>query len=411
MNPKISPRLIFKLFAIILPTGLLLSSLGFQGVSTAQAQAPGGPQVITSGPAAISQPLRSMPPSSQMSQPQTAGPANLVHMGRRLKASSGPNASAPSASAAGPALSIVQTSTMGSSMPEPALYFDGISANNNVLPPDSEGDIGFDPATGIKYYFQWVNLQFQIWDVTDPSAVSSVYGPQNGNVLFAALAGMGAAGICQTHNDGDPIVLFDHLADRWMVSQFAYVLGNFEQCIAVSASGDPTGSWYEYGFQLSTSKQGDYPKFAVWPDGYYMTMNQFYPDGSWYGAGAAVFDRAAMLTGSSARVLIYDLNEYGPGLLPANLIGPPPALGTPAYFTEWDDNVYGIGDSSDTVRIWYAHTDWSTPALSTFGADTSHTANVKITTANVDPALCGNPNAGDELHSAARHECKIGSHL
>ena len=277
-------------------------------------------------------------------------------------------------------------------MPEPNLYFDGISANNNVLPPDTEGDIGFDPATGKKYYFQWVNLEFEIWDVTDPASISSVYGPQNGKALFSGLSG-----ICKTHNDGDPIVLFDQLSDRWVASQFAYATGDFEQCIAVSASANPLGSWYEYSFQISTTRLGDYPKFAVWPDGYYMTLNQFTPriggGWDWYGAGALVFERAAMLNGASARALEYDLNEYGPGMLPATLTGPAPTPGTPAYFTEWDDaGSYGLGDPADTIRIWYAHTDWTNPANSTFGADAAHTANAKVTTTNVDPALCGNPN-------------------
>ncbi len=392
MNRKISLHLIFKLSSIVLLTSLLLSSLGFNAVSSARAQTPGGPQVIASSPVSISPPLSSLPLRALSSQPQAAGPANLVPLGKKLTPLNGAEAGPTKSSGAAADLSIVQTSPLGGSMPEPNVYFDGISANNNVLPPDTEGDIGFDPATGKKYYFQWVNLQFEIWDVTNPGSITSVYGPQNGNALFSGLSG-----ICKTHNDGDPIVLFDPLADRWLASQFAYATGDFEQCIAVSTSADPLGSWYEYSFQISTTRLGDYPKFAVWPDGYYMTLNQFTPriggGWDWYGAGAVVFERAAMLTGASARALEYDLNEYGPGMLPATLTGPAPAPGTPAYFTEWDDaGSYGLGDPADTIRIWYAHTDWTNPANSTFGADAAHTANAKVTTTNVDPALCGNPN-------------------
>ncbi len=99
----------------------------------------------------------------------------------------------------------------------------------------------------------------------------SVYGPAAGNTLWA-----GFGGICESNNDGDPITLFDHLANRWVMTQFALGFpNNFHECIAVSQTADPTGAWYRYDFQTSTTKMNDYPHLGVWPDGYYMSINQF----------------------------------------------------------------------------------------------------------------------------------------
>ena len=267
--------------------------------------------------------------------------------------------------------SIVQDSPVGNSMPAAAANFEGVDNVSGVLPPDTQGDVGFDPATGRKYYVQWVNLDFQIWDVTNPAAVTSLYGPAAGNTLWA-----GTGTICAANNDGDPITQFDHLSNRWMMSQFALGFpNNFHQCIAVSKTADPTGEWYLYDFQTSTTLMNDYPHFGVWPDGYYMTVNQF--DGTsyaWEGAGVAVFERSAMLAGLPARMIYIDLGavtlNYG-GMLPSDLDGPAPAVGTPNYFMEWDDSTW-LGDAADTLRIWEFKADWTVPANSTFGLNASY---------------------------------------
>ncbi len=274
------------------------------------------------------------------------------------------------------------------SMPVPSTSFEGVNNVSGILPPDTQGDIGYDSATDTKYYVQWVNLAFQIWDVTNPSAPTSVYGPAAGNTLWA-----GTGTICAANNDGDPITQFDHLANRWMMSQFALDFpNNFHQCIAVSTSADPTGEWYLYDFKTSSSLMNDYPKFGVWPDGYYMTVNQFNGGSEgWEGAGVAVFERSAMLVGSpSSRMIYLDLGaetlDYG-GILPSDLDGPAPASGTPNYFVEWDDSTW-LGDPTDTLRIWEFHTNWAVPANSTFGLNANYDPNYTIATQNVDPDLC-----------------------
>jgi hypothetical protein len=48
------------------------------------------------------------------------------------------------------------------------------------------------------------------------------------------------------------IALYDGIADRWLVSQFTTV-APYHQCIAVSQTNNPTGSWYLYDFWHATN--------------------------------------------------------------------------------------------------------------------------------------------------------------
>ncbi len=382
----------YGVIAFVLLLVLVFTSSGLAGSFPSGAEAlstptpkPVGksaPQVVSASYAGISRPLRSLAPIKV----DPNAPSLLRKMQDRLVIPKTRNG----LKNGGRDASIVQNSPVGKSMPASIANFEGVNNVSGVLPPDTQGDIGNDPATGKKYYVQWVNLAFQIWDVTIPAAPVSLYGPAAGNTLWA-----GTGTICASQNDGDPITQFDHLANRWMMSQFAPSFpDNFHQCIAVSASADPMGAWYLYDFQTSTTLFNDYPHFGVWPDGYYMTVNQF--NGTtdvWEGAGVAVFERTVMLSGGLGARMIYidtgpaTANSYG-GMLPSDLDGPAPAVGTPNYFMEWDDSTW-LGDPTDTLRIWQFHTDWAIPANTTFGANASYDPNLKIATTNVDPNMCG----------------------
>ncbi len=369
---------IFTLLALLASPFYLGGASFAAPISPQVPDQPPGMQIIKASYVGESQPLRSIPAK----KPDPDSASFLRTQRERLIIPKTSQQSTGSFDA-----SVVQNMSVLSSMPEPIANFEGVNNVNGVLPPDTQGDIGYDPNTGKKYYVQWVNLSFQIWDVTDPEAVVSLYGPAAGNTLWS-----GTGTICDYNNDGDPITLFDPLAKRWMMSQFA--LGfpdNFHQCIAVSATADPTGAWYLYDFLTSTTMMNDYPKFGVWPDGYYMTVNQF--DGrnfSWGGAGVAVFQRDAMLLGQPALMIYYDIGQvtkdYG-GMLPSDLDGPAPPYGAPNYFMEWDDSNW-LGDPQDTLRIWEFRTDWQKPANSTFGQNISYDPNLLISTSNVDPNLC-----------------------
>ncbi len=265
--------------------------------------------------------------------------------------------------------SVVQKSFLGVSAPPTIANFEGLNNVNYVLPPDTNGDIG------PNHYVQIVNLSFAVYD----RGGSLLLGPLPNNTLF-----QGFGGPCQTTNNGDPIVLYDHLADRWLLSQFAIPndpYGPYYQCIAVSATGDPIGQWHRYEFLVSDTKLNDYPKFGVWPDGYYMTVNQFEYDSGWdwAGQGVAVFERDQMLVGGEARMFFKDLYIEDPNLysmLPADLDGLPPPLGSPNPFVQMDDNVWG-----DQLQVWNFSVNWASPSA-------SFTRQNAVPTAPFDSNMC-----------------------
>lgn len=255
----------------------------------------------------------------------------------------------------------------------PLVSFEGVNNVNGVLPPDTVGDIG------PNHYVQAVNLAFAIYDRQG----NKLYGPANINTLW-----QGFGGYCESTNDGDPIVLYDHLADRWFISQFAlprFPFGPFYQCIAVSQTPDPTGAWFRYAFEYSRNKMNDYPHFGVWPDGYYMSVNQFSAGSlNWAGQGVAVFERDKMLAGQPARMIKFDL--YGTdanlgGMQPSDLDGPLPPSGAPNVFAEIDDDAWGY--SPDQLQLWQFTANWVNTASSSF------TKIGTIPVAAFDTEMCG----------------------
>jgi Fibronectin type III domain len=296
--------------------------------------------------------------------PPRAGERRSPHPPLRIRP-----AARPAADAGDP---VAQTSP-GLVAPATIVNFDGINNVDGVLPPDTNGDIG------PNHYVQWVNLSFAIYDRTG----SLLYGPADGSTIW-----QGFGGPCESSNDGDPIVLYDHLADRWLLTQFAlpsFPLGPYYQCIAVSTSGDPQGAYHRY--QFSFNKLNDYPKFGVWPDGYYMAINQFtyqLPQGlTWAGQGVAAFDRARMLSGQAASMVYFDLYGVDPnlgGMLPSELDGAAPPAGSPNYFVQVDDDAWGY--SPDQLQAWKFAVNWTSPSSSTF------TLHRTLATAAFDSNMC-----------------------
>ncbi|OQY29767.1 MAG: hypothetical protein B6244_02975 [Candidatus Cloacimonetes bacterium 4572_55] len=238
------------------------------------------------------------------------------------------------------------------------LNFDGIDLSSGA-PPDPVGDVG------ANHYIQMVNSSFAIWDKQG----TLLYGPVANRTLWQDFGGQ-----CEFENDGDPIVVYDHLADRWILTQFAIPDDgeneDFYECIAVSQTGDPTGTWYRYGYSFG-NVMPDYPKFGIWPDGYYMSANEFYGN---FGAGAIAFDRDAMLNGDPDARMVYFSRFSLRGFLPADLDGPPPPEGTPNYFARIS--------GSNQIQIWEFDVDWDNPENSTFSLQGS------VVTAYFDPGMC-----------------------
>jgi hypothetical protein len=240
----------------------------------------------------------------------------------------------------------------------PIANFAGMTQPNGWIPPDTVGDVG------PSHYVQAVNSSFQVFGKTG-TPLTSVIG------LPTLFAGLGAP--CGSSDDGDPIVLYDQWADRWLISEFCLTPDPPHQIIAISQTGDPTGSYYLYDFVMPNSKMNDYPHFGVWPDAYYMTDNQF-SGSSWGGAGAFAFDRVKMLAGDATATYIYfDQYTIDPnrgGQLPADADGliPPPA-GAPGIFAEWFADEFTGG--TDSLHVYEFHADFATPASSTFSAPTT----------------------------------------
>ncbi len=221
-------------------------------------------------------------------------------------------------------------------IPAPILNFDGIpfpGVGCSCAPPDTDG------AVGSTQFLQIVNEGFQVFD---KATGNSLLGPSG---IASVWTGFG--GVCQSNGDGDPIALYDQLANRWIISQFAGTSVPTDECVAVSQTSDATGAWFRYGFHLGTNFF-DYPKLAVWPDAYYMAMNVFNTAGtSFLGPQAFAMDRTNMLLGNAATIISMPLlGSSFPPMLPANLDGStlPPA-GAP--------NSFVLFPSSGTYRVYH----------------------------------------------------------
>ncbi|MCB0823046.1 MAG: PKD domain-containing protein [Bacteroidales bacterium] len=227
--------------------------------------------------------------------------------------------------------------------------FDGIPNTYGVAPPDTDGDVG------LSHYIQMVNNGFQIFDKSG----TSLYGPASLASIWTNLPGPWVG------NYGDPIVLYDELADRWLLSQFSlpnYPNGPWYMLIAISQTSNPLGSYYLYVYSFTDFP--DYPKFGVWPDGYYLSINRFTSGSlSWGGTGAAVFERSEMLNGNPATMVYFTTPSTGDpaSFLPSDVDGAAPPANTPNYFTYIDG-----WSGTDRLRIYEFDVDWVTTSNSTF---------------------------------------------
>ncbi len=205
--------------------------------------------------------------------------------------------------------------------------FDGIPSPGYV-PSDS------NLAVGPNHIVETVNVQFAVYNKSG----AILAGPTNIYSLFTALSGD-----CANGTDGDPIVLYDRQADRWLMTMIGTSNGNtFSECVAVSKTNDPTGAYYLYGYSFGANLN-DYDKLSVWPtasnSAYLATYNIFAPSG-FLGADLCGLDRAKMLAGNSSAAQLCKLTPNSEGsYLPSDNDGPtPPTDGTPGLFITWQNN-------------------------------------------------------------------------
>src|SRR5216684_6765048 len=243
------------------------------------------------------------------------------------------------------------------------LDFDGQSAQDNrnlfgfaFVPPDTNG------AVGATQFVQMVNVTLAVYD---KSSGALQLGPAAIHTLWSGFGGLCefGGGTPTFADGGDPVVLYDHLAGRWLVTQLQYntTFTQTAQCVAVSTTSDATGSYYRYEFDFGANFP-DYPKFSVWPDAYYNTINIF-PGNKFAGAQACAFDRNAMLAGAPASAVCFQQPSTVSSLLPADLDGRSlPPVGSPNYLV-------GLADSTH-LNFFRFHVDFSNPANSSMTGPT-----------------------------------------
>jgi len=270
----------------------------------------------------------------------------------------------------------------------PLTNFDGIclpfgppcaeASSCGCLPPDTDGEVG------ATQFVQMVNSDFAVYSKTGQVL-------RHSTDIDALWSGTNSE--CAVHNDGDPVVVYDQFAGRWVLSQFIAAPNageKFAECVAVSTTNDATGTYNLYEFDWGTNLFLDYPKLGVWRDGYYMSANEFTAGTETStGAAAIVLERSAMLAGQPARFVWFDESASNPvggqfiGQLPGDADGSrlPPA-GEPDVFAEVDDPTgippQSTSDAGFDMRLWNFHVDWTNPQASTFGNDGQPSATLPV---------------------------------
>jgi hypothetical protein len=200
----------------------------------------------------VSPPLRDIPPVPPSAEEQEAEPPLRLPW------------STPPRSGKDPLLQSFTPSTPTVLIPSPSANFPGLGQGFpgitiNFAPPDT------NMAVGPNHIIQIVNASLVVFSKTG----TTILAPRAIQTLWT-----GFGGNCEATNDGDPIAQYDKLADRWVISQFSLGSPRFTsplmECVAVSTSGDPTGTYNRYAFSYG-SNFPDYPKMGVWPDAYYVS--------------------------------------------------------------------------------------------------------------------------------------------
>jgi Carboxypeptidase regulatory-like domain/MBG domain len=271
-----------------------------------------------------------------------------------------PGTGTPSAASQIPATATSNPPLPAIPMPTPSSSFDGLDFLNWGAghPPDTNGDVG------PTYYIQTINTSIGIFRKSDGVRVAAF----TFNTFFNGHFG----NLCDTNNFGDPVVLYDTFENRWVITDFAFILsGNpaapVFQCFAVSQSGDPVGGgWNFYSIQTASTPADafdDYPKFGIWPDGLYMSANMFaITGGSFQNVRVWAFNKTQMYAGNpTVQIVSFDAPSAEFTMLPSNArlqAGTPPA-GTPNYFT----TVFNFTNAVSTYKF---HVDWNNTSASTF---------------------------------------------
>lgn len=285
-----------------------------------------------------------------------------------------PNAPAANAPAAKPIVAPVITTPAGSAAveqttpgtrPPAALVasFDGLG--HGFTGP--QGTAAFrNPsdnslAVGPNHVVQIVNTRMAIFSKAGKKFKESgtpLYGPVNTNTLFRGFGGQ-----CELRNNGDAVARYDQLADRWLIVMPIFRRGTpragetegpYSMCYALSVTSDPFGAYYRYEFLRPLFP--DYPRPAIWPDGYYSPTST---GDNVIQKHACVADRAKMLKGERATEQCATIDGVN-FLNNADVDGKalPPA-GAPNIMIAAGGAQLKQVMEDDAVLVWTFHVDWA----------------------------------------------------
>jgi hypothetical protein len=271
----------------------------------------------------------------------------------------------PTASGSGVSGDAAVQSAAAPDIAAPLVSFEGLRGQDNVpvlggipIPPDPVGDVG------PNQYVQMVNTVWAVFSKTG----TRLLGPLSLASIWEGFENRDCA-----DNSGDPIVLHDQLADRWILTQFTTAGPTFFNCVAVSTTPDATGSYFRFAFSTGPNFP-DYPKYGVWPNAYFLATREFAPDDSFAGIGTYALERDRMLQGDPTARAVSFLTPpgdtpwiTGDGWLPSDLDGTrrPPA-GRPNFFvgTQDDDGPYGA--PFDAINIFQFFISWDPSPTAAF---------------------------------------------
>src|SRR5436190_23450062 len=239
----------------------------------------------------VSPALRTLP----VAKKYVADPSNLLE----IRPERGPRAQSKGYKSGDKAL---QTFSAALAIAAPLLTFEGLSNEDNfnifgfrVNPPDPNGEIG------PNHYVEMINLVFAVYDKSG----NKLLGPIDTGSLWSNFA----VPDC-TDPSGDPVVLYDQLTDRWILTQFTTRGPEYFNCVAISTTSDPTGSYYRYAFSTGPNFP-DYPKYGNWADSYVITTREFGPTIE-YGIGVYALEKNKMVNGQPARSVRFFIDGNDP---------------------------------------------------------------------------------------------------
>ena len=279
----------------------------------------------------VSRPLREMATiadSARETEAEENEPANPQLPSWRIIRSDDPDPVVQAAIQPGDASSL---SGAPFAAPTTGFNFLGVGVNGGS-PSDCNGSVGGNQ------FVETVNTRYQVWNLNRSTLVAtSALGPTNINTLWS-----GFGGACETLNSGDPIVIFDKTAKRWLISQFtsSASAGVYYQCVAVSTTADATGTYARWAFAVPSGKFGDYPHISAWPNAAYFMMAHGF--GGTFVALFAAMDRNKMVAGNATATWIVIQDPTEGGHMPADMDGfaLPPTSAPGVFVSLHPDGMY-----------------------------------------------------------------------